>query len=236
MMLNELVRRVLVDASGKPLCDSCLALACGTTQTKMRQITKALIGQDTFQPGSTCAGCRRTGPTIVYRSKCAQCSQPPDAGVPSLLMGGDLFHVHCLRRLITDDTIPPSRALNRRSRDLIEQSRCRIRQGHGWPLLDRMPMTSGVVEAHPSLSPSREPLASEGPSATDEATEQFVRELRESPTDLAKLVKRIHQRGCRVVPIAAKAIARWNKDDPDSWERVREWLARRGVRIMVDAS
>jgi len=150
-------------------------------------------------------------------------------------MGGDLLHVHCLRLLITDDTIPPPRVLNRRSRDLIDQSRCRIRQGHGWPLLDRMPMTSGVVEAHTSLSPSGEPLAPEGPSATDEATEQFVRELRGSPTDLAQLVKRIHQRRRHVVAIAAKAIARWNKDDPNSWERVREWLTKQGVRIIVDA-
>jgi hypothetical protein len=37
------------------------------------------------------------------------------------------------------------------------------------------------------------------------------------------------------VAISAKTIARWNKDDPNSWERVREWLTRPEVRIIVDA-
>ena len=69
----------------------------------------------------------------------------------------------------------------------------------------------------------------------NEATEELLRELRESPTDLARLLKRIHQRRRRVVAISAKTIARWNKDDPNSWERVREWLTRQKVRIIVDA-
>ena len=40
---------------------------------------------------------------------------------------------------------------------------------------------------------------------------------------------------CRaVLPISADAVARWNKDDPDSWGRVRAWLTTRVVgRIMV---
>jgi len=74
----------------------------------------------------------------------------------------------------------------------------------------------------------------EGLPTIDETTDKLLRELRGSPTDLAKLVERIHRRGRRVVPISANAIARWNKDDPDSWERVRGWLTRRGVQIIVD--
>jgi len=53
-------------------------------------------------------------------------------------------------------------------------------------------------------------------SALDEATEQLLREIKASPTDLTKLVMRIALRRRAVVPIAAGAIARWNKDDPDS--------------------
>src|SRR5438445_6592895 len=67
----------------------------------------------------------------------------------------------------------------------------------------------------------------------DEATARLLRALRESPTDLAKLVKTIHRRRRRVVAIAPKAIARWNRDDPDSWKRVYDWLTRRDVRIVV---
>jgi len=70
-------------------------------------------------------------------------------------------------------------------------------------------------------------------SALDEATEQLLREIKASPTDLTKLVMRIALRRRAVVPIAAGAIARWNKDDPDSWDRVRGWLTTRGVRTVV---
>jgi hypothetical protein len=73
----------------------------------------------------------------------------------------------------------------------------------------------------------------EGLPTIDETADKLLRELRGSPTDLAKLVERIHQRRRRVVAISAGAITRWNKDDPKSWERVREWLTRRGVQIIV---
>ena len=74
----------------------------------------------------------------------------------------------------------------------------------------------------------------EGLPTIDEAADKLLRELRGSPTDLAKLVERIHQRRRRVVAIAAGAITRWNKDDPNSWERVHEWLMKHDVRIRVD--
>jgi len=70
-------------------------------------------------------------------------------------------------------------------------------------------------------------------SLLDGATEELIRDLRGSPTDLAKLVKSIDDRGRAVVPLSAKALARWNKDDPDSWDRVREWLTARGVRLVI---
>jgi len=72
-----------------------------------------------------------------------------------------------------------------------------------------------------------------GLSAMDEATEKLLRELRGSPTDLAKMVERIHQRRRRVVAISAGAITRWNKDDPSSWARVYDWLTKQGVRLVV---
>ena len=64
--------------------------------------------------------------------------------------------------------------------------------------------------------------------ALDGATEQLLHELKESPTDLAKPVVRVAPRRHTLVPISAAAIARWNKDDPDSWDRVRAWLMTRG--------
>jgi len=69
-------------------------------------------------------------------------------------------------------------------------------------------------------------------STLREATDELLRELHQSPTDLAKLVTRVHQRRRSVVAVSAKAITRWNRDDPTSWARVREWLTTRGVRII----
>jgi hypothetical protein len=65
-------------------------------------------------------------------------------------------------------------------------------------------------------------------------TEELLRDLRGSPTDLAKLVTRIQQRPRRVVAIPGKAIERWHRDDPHAWERARAWLTKHDVRIIVN--
>jgi hypothetical protein len=70
------------------------------------------------------------------------------------------------------------------------------------------------------------------PSAVRTTTEDLLRGLQGSPTDLAKLVTRVHQRRRRVVAVSANAITRWDKDDAESWARVREWLTMQGVRIV----
>jgi len=79
-----------------------------------------------------------------------------------------------------------------------------------------------------------QPQAYEGLSAMDEATEKLLRELRGSPTDLAKMVARIHQRRRGVVAVSADAIARWNKDDPNAWARVHDWLTKQAIRMIID--
>jgi len=52
------------------------------------------------------------------------------------MIQGERFHDACLRRLMSDETIRVSRALTRRSRELIERSRQRLREGHGWPPIE----------------------------------------------------------------------------------------------------
>ena len=95
------------------------------------------------------------------------------------------------------------------------------------------PMPSAALSGRRSALGGRVMVPEQTLAAMDEATEALLRDLRGSPTDLAKLVKRIHERRRPVVAVSPKAIARWNKDDPDSWGRVCEWLTRQGVRIMV---
>jgi two-component system, cell cycle response regulator DivK len=61
------------------------------------------------------------------RSKCAHCGQPMVPGDEGVAVAGELFHVACLQRLLADDTVRSSRALTRRSRQLIARSRRHLR-------------------------------------------------------------------------------------------------------------
>jgi hypothetical protein len=63
-------------------------------------------------------------------------------------------------------------------------------------------------------------------------TEHLLRSLHASPTDLARLVRSVDERRSTVVAVSASAIARWNRDARESWDRVRVWLTARGVRII----
>jgi hypothetical protein len=71
-------------------------------------------------------------------------------------------------------------------------------------------------------------------SRVERCVTQLLADLRGSPTDLGKLVTRVHQRRRGVVAVSANAITRWNKDAPDAWQRVREWLTKEGVQIIVE--
>jgi hypothetical protein len=125
----ESVRRLLINATSDALCDSCLAEACGLTLTMVEPITAALRLEAAFTQGSTCSSCHRTVPTTIAAPKCAQSSLPLDAGDPGFSMDQDRLHIHCLTRLLTDEKVRLSRAVSRRARALIEQSRRRMRNG-----------------------------------------------------------------------------------------------------------
>jgi uncharacterized protein len=67
--------------------------------------------------------------------KCTHCSRPVVVGETIVMFEGQQFHDSCLRRLLTDETVRLSRALSRRSRELIEQSRRRVGEGRASPPL-----------------------------------------------------------------------------------------------------
>jgi hypothetical protein len=75
MTSEKTVRHLLMDGPGEALCDACLALACAVSLTEMRQITRRVLGDPSFQRGGSCASCRRVVPTIVYPSSCPQCGR-----------------------------------------------------------------------------------------------------------------------------------------------------------------
>lgn len=124
------------------MCDACLAFACSVSLTEMRAVTAGLAQDSVFSRTSpTCASCRRQTSTIVWHAdladlsadggvsgdggveKCTHCSgriEPPDS---ARVVDADRFHDHCWRRLTSDATVPVSRDLGQRSRELIRQSR-----------------------------------------------------------------------------------------------------------------
>ena len=126
MTPTDTVRRLLIDASGEPLCDDCLAVACSVGLAEMCQLTEELLTSVSFQRHDRCVSCRRTVPAIAFTAKCVHCSRPILPGEDGLAINGDMFHFACLRRLSSDETIRISRKLSGKSRRRIEESRRRI--------------------------------------------------------------------------------------------------------------
>jgi hypothetical protein len=132
--LMATVEVLLRQSPDEALCTACLAFACEVSLIEMRDVFGRLVAADgrTIEIASVCASCRRAVPSAIYRQparKCAHCSQLIQNADVSRLIGGDLFHAVCWRLLITDETIRVSRALSRRFRELIEQSRSLKRPG-----------------------------------------------------------------------------------------------------------
>ena len=62
------LRGLLRSAPYEAVCDACLAFACAVSLTEMRALTEALLQIDAqFQRAATCASCRRTVPSILYK-------------------------------------------------------------------------------------------------------------------------------------------------------------------------
>jgi hypothetical protein len=67
----------------------------------------------------------------------------------------------------------------------------------------------------------------------DAVTENLLRELETSPTDLKKLVISTLWRNCVSIAVEADAVARWERDDPRRWASVQNWLFGQGIAITV---
>jgi hypothetical protein len=67
----------------------------------------------------------------------------------------------------------------------------------------------------------------------DKATESLLRELEASPTDLKKLVVSAVWRQYTAIAIESEAITRWERDDPERWASVQDWLLAKGITITV---
>jgi hypothetical protein len=131
----EAARRLLVDAPGQALCDSCLAFACSTGLVEMREITNELLKSVRFLRREACVSCRQTVPATAYRAKCPHCSLLVQHGEKALVFEHELFHAACLRVRVSEEAIRATRGLDARYRRLIEDARRQIRDRRTAPPL-----------------------------------------------------------------------------------------------------
>jgi hypothetical protein len=64
-------------------------------------------------------------------------------------------------------------------------------------------------------------------------TENLLRDLESSPTDLKRLVISALWRNRTAIAIEAEAIARWERDDPRNWSAVQDWFLAQNITITV---
>jgi hypothetical protein len=133
MTTAEIARRLLSDAAGEALCDSCLAFACSVSLIEMRHVTEELASNAAFQRRDRCVSCRRTVSAICFAAKCVQCSRPVLPGDNALVADGDILHAACFRLLVSDETLRISKRLTRESQRLIEDARRQTARQHARP-------------------------------------------------------------------------------------------------------
>lgn len=120
---------MLTQCPGEPLCDACLAFACSVSLIEMRAVTGAVARGEPFTHGTaTCASCRRQTTTLAWGAgpaddKCVHCSRAIHASDDVEIVDTDRFHSQCWARLTSAESVRVSRALSRRSHELIRRSR-----------------------------------------------------------------------------------------------------------------
>ena len=61
----------------------------------------------------------------------------------------------------------------------------------------------------------------------------LLHELRESQTDLARLVEQVVRRKLSRVAVCSKAVTAWEQRAPEAWAKVCKWLTAQGVTIVI---
>jgi hypothetical protein len=123
------VRKLLEECPGEPLCDACLAFACSVSLAEMRAVTGTVASGEPFtRDTATCASCRRQTTTLAWTLRpaddnCVHCSRAIHASDGVEVVDTDRFHRQCWARLMSAEHVRTSKALSRRSHELIRRSR-----------------------------------------------------------------------------------------------------------------
>lgn len=62
---------------------------------------------------------------------------------------------------------------------------------------------------------------------------RLVKELADSPTDLARLVRHTEYTGAKRIAVPTATVRGWTARDPEGWRKVQAWLAAKGVRVRI---
>ena len=60
----------------------------------------------------------------------------------------------------------------------------------------------------------------------------LLNDLRDSPTDLARIVEAVIRDGLPYVMIPVQAVSSWERRAPDHWAKVASWLAAHNVAVV----
>jgi len=60
----------------------------------------------------------------------------------------------------------------------------------------------------------------------------LVTELRSSRTDLARIVEAAHRNKLPLLVVPAQSVRAWERREPSSWARVRDWLEAHGITVL----
>jgi hypothetical protein len=74
-------------------------------------------------------------------------------------------------------------------------------------------------------------LPAPAPSAVGLTAEALLLELRNSRTDLARLVEAVSRDQFRELVVPQQSVDAWERREPETWRKVSTWLAERGVPI-----
>jgi hypothetical protein len=74
-------------------------------------------------------------------------------------------------------------------------------------------------------------LPAPAPTAIGITADALMLELRNSRTDLARLVEAVSRDRFTKLVVPQQSVDAWERREPETWRRVSGWLAERGVPI-----
>jgi hypothetical protein len=94
-------------------------------------------------------------------------------------------------------------------------------------------LLAGIRAARADSGPSFNLSMSAPELGTMMDTTELLTELRTSQTDLARLVEAVIRDRAPYVVVSSLALSAWQRREPQTWEKVADWMAARDVAVVT---